>query len=266
MEKLQLILSHFHCCLTVDGGCSLIIYDDLVMIILEYEGCYLQMYDLERTTIRLKKLLEDTKISWQRLNIIGTIERLERKQASFFGFCIPPGTPPNSSSEEITANGNSTYVFFPTVMEKTQNSVLDIRKQESFFGFYTPPGTPPSSSSEEITANGNSTYAFFSTDMEKTQNRVHDIYSPDVFPTVMGKTQNSVIDIRKQESFFGFYTPPGTPPSSSSEEITANGNSTYAFFSTDMEKTQNSVHEIYSPGTPSSQSSFSSDDVTPNGN
>ena len=217
MEKLQLILSHFHCCLTVDAGCSLIEYDDLVMIILEYEGCYLQMYDLEKTTIRLKKLLEDTKISWQRLNIIGTIERLERKQASFFGFCISPGTPPNSSSEEITANGNSTY-------------------------------------------------AFFSTDMELTQNRVHDIYSPDVFPTVMGKTQNSVIDIRIQECFFGFYTPPGTPPSSSSEEITANSNSTYAFFSTDMEKTQNSVHEIYSPGTPSSQSSFSSDDVTPNGN
>ena len=111
MEKLQLILSHFHCCLTVDGGCSLIIYDDLVMIILEYEGCYLQMYDLERTTIRLKKLLEDTKISWQRLNIIGTIERLERKQASFFGFCIPPGTLPNSSSEEITANGTLMYFF-----------------------------------------------------------------------------------------------------------------------------------------------------------
>ena len=197
MEKLQLILSHFHCCLTVDAGCSLIEYDDLVMIILEYEGCYIQMYDLDKTTIRLKKLLEDTNISWQRRNIIGTIERLERKQASFFGFYTPPETPPEYSSEEVTQNGNSTYAFFPKDMKKTQNSVLEIRKQDSFFGFYTPPGTPPNSSSEEITANGNSTYAFFPTDMKKTQNRVHDIYSP---------------------------------------------------------------------GTPSSQSSFSSDDVTPNGN
>ena len=139
MEKLQLILNHFHCCLTVDADFSLINYDDLVMIILEYEGCYLQMYDLEKTTIRLKKLLDDTNISWQRQNIIGTIERLERKQTSFFGFYTPPGTPPEYSSEEETQNGNSTYAFFPKDTKKTQSRVHDIYS----------PGTPSSQSSSQ---------------------------------------------------------------------------------------------------------------------
>ena len=99
MEKVQHIVRHITCCLSVGVDCSLIDYNDLVMIILKFEGCYHQVYELEKRIIYLNNLLADTEIQWQRRNIIGTIEKIKKKPA-FFGFYVPLGTPSSSSSDD----------------------------------------------------------------------------------------------------------------------------------------------------------------------
>ena len=119
MENVQHIKRHITCCLNVGVDYSLIDYDDLVMIILEFEGCYHQVYELEKRIIYLNNLLADTEIQWQRRNIIGTIERIEKKY-------VPPGTPSSSSSDDA---------FFSNNIENTQ--IQD-------------PGTPSSQSSSQL--------------------------------------------------------------------------------------------------------------------
>ena len=103
---------------------------------MEFEGCFHLVYELEKKIVYLNDMLADTEIQWQRKNIIGIIERIEKKKNSFFGFYDPLGTPSSSSSDVSYFSSNN-------------SSADDAGTIDRMVKKYVPPGTPSSSSSDD---------------------------------------------------------------------------------------------------------------------